>query len=165
MEIEEIKSNKEQYMEVLLLADEEVNMINRYLNKGIMYRILDPNLRAVCIITMESDEIIEIKNIAVLPEYRKMGYGKSMITYIINKYKNDYCLLQVGTGESDLTVPFYEKCGFTYSHRINNFFIDNYSHPIFECGNQLVDMVYYKMNLHVSRETFEKLYIIANENM
>ena len=56
-------------------------------------------------------------------------------------------MLLVGTGDSALTVPFYEKCGFTRSHSVKNFFIDNYDHPIFECGVQLVDMIYLQRNL------------------
>lgn len=53
-----------------------------------------------------------------------------------------YAVLQVGTGDSPLTIPFYEKCGFVRSHIIPNFFTDNYDHPIYEGGVQLVDMVY-----------------------
>ena len=51
-------------------------------------------------------------------------------------------ILQVGTGDSPLSIPFYEKCGFVRSHSIPNFFTDNYDHPIYESGIQLVDMVY-----------------------
>ena len=46
------------------------------------------------------------------------------------------------TGDSPLTVPFYEKCGFVRSHNIPNFFTDNYDHPIYEGGVQLIDMIY-----------------------
>ena len=56
-------------------------------------------------------------------------------------------MLQVGTGESPLTVPFYEKCGFVFSHRIKNFFIDNYDHPIYEDGVLLKDMIYMRKNI------------------
>lgn len=45
-------------------------------------------------------------------------------------------------GDSPLTIPFYEKCGFTRSHTVKNFFTDNYDHPIYECGIHLVDMIY-----------------------
>ena len=41
-----------------------------------------------------------------------------------------------------LNIPFYEHCGFTVSHRIKNFFTDNYDHPMYEDGVQLVDMIY-----------------------
>ena len=36
------------------------------------------------------------------------------------KYKEKYSVLQVGTGDSPLTIPFYEKCGFIRSHSIQN---------------------------------------------
>ena len=55
--------------------------------------------------------------------------------------------MQVGTGDSPLTIPFYEKCGFAYSHRIKNFFVDNYDHPIYEGGVQLMDMVYLRKEI------------------
>ena len=65
-----------------------------------------------------------------------------MIDFLVEEYGGKYSVLQVGTGDSPTTVPFYEKCGFVRSHSIPNFFTDNYDHPIFECGVQLVDMVY-----------------------
>lgn len=37
MEIIEIKENKRQYLPLLLLADEQENIIDRYLDRGIMY--------------------------------------------------------------------------------------------------------------------------------
>jgi hypothetical protein len=50
----------------------------------------------------------------------------------------------VGTGDVPSALSFYKKCGFAESHRIQNFFTDNYDHPMFEDGKQLVDMVYLK---------------------
>ena len=50
-------------------------------------------------------------------------------------------MLQVCTGDSPLTIPFYEKCGFVRSHVIPGFFTAHYDHPIYECGVQLVDMI------------------------
>lgn len=70
-----------------------------------------------------------------------------MIDYLAARFAGQYSILQAGTGDSPLTVPFYEKCGFRYSHRIPNFFTDHYDHPMFECGVQLVDMVYYRKAL------------------
>lgn len=59
-----------------------------------------------------------------------------------NAYRRQFSILQVGTGDSPLTIPFYEKCGFVRSHTVPNFFTDHYDHPIYECGVHLVDMVY-----------------------
>lgn len=71
----------------------------------------------------------------------------ALIRYIKEQFRWDFTLLQVGTGDSPLTVPFYEKCGFRRSHSIPNFFLDHYDHPIFEAGKQLIDMVYLQMPL------------------
>jgi hypothetical protein len=51
----------------------------------------------------------------------------------------------VGTGESKKTISFYENCGFVYSHKVKDFFINNYDHEIFEEGKQLKDMIYLKI--------------------
>ena len=53
----------------------------------------------------------------------------------------------VGTGEVPSILAFYESFGFKESHRIKNFFTDNYPHPMFEGDIQLVDMIYLKKNL------------------
>ena len=70
-----------------------------------------------------------------------------MIEYAKNLCRGKYKILQVGTGDSPLTVPFYEACGFVRSHTVTDFFTQNYDHPIFEGGVQLVDMVYLQLKL------------------
>ena len=142
MKIREVNENKKQFIALLLLADEQENMIDHYLEKGTMYVLEDGNVKAECVVTDEDNGILEIKNIAVDPQNQGQGYGKALIDFLSSKYADEYSILQVGTGDSPLTVPFYEKCGFVRSHNIPNFFTDNYDHPIYECGVQLIDMVY-----------------------
>lgn len=142
MEVYEIKNNKKRFLELLLLADEQEDMIDRYLEKGTMYVLDDNGVKAECVVTDEGNGCLEIKNIATDPENQGRGYGSALINFIVQKYTGRYFVLQVGTGDSPLTVPFYEKCGFVRSHRIKNFFTEHYDHPIYECGVQLVDMVY-----------------------
>lgn len=147
MEIREIRENKKQYISLLLLADEQEDMIDRYLEKGTMYVLDDGGVKAECVVTGEGGGILELKNLAVNPECQHKGYGKALIDFLVVRYSGEYAVLQVGTGDSPLTVPFYERCGFTRSHSIPNFFTEHYDHPIFECGVQLVDMVYFRRNL------------------
>lgn len=147
MNIQEIKENKKAYLSLLLLADEQEDMIDRYLERGIMYILEEDGVKCECVITNEGNGILEIKNIATDPEFQGRGYGKILIDYIINKYKNQYSIIQVGTGDSPLTIPFYEKCGFVRSHIIKIFFVDNYNSPIYEGGVQLVDMIYLRRQL------------------
>ena len=144
MENIEITENKKKYLDLLLLADEQENMIDRYLDNGRMYILNDNGVKSECVITDERNGVLEIKNIATVPEHQGKGYAKALIDFIVEKYSEQYAVLQVGTGDSPLTIPFYEKCGFVRSHIIPNFFTDNYGHPIYECGVQLVDMVYLK---------------------
>lgn len=144
MEIIEVMENKKNYIELLLLADEQEDMIDRYIDKGKMYVLDDNGTKCECVVIDVGNGVLEIKNIATVPEYQGKGYAKAMIDFIITKYREEYSILQVGTGDSLLTMPFYEKCGFVHSHIIPNFFTDNYNHPIYEGGIQLVDMVYLK---------------------
>ncbi len=147
IEIREIAENKKQYLSLLLLADEQEDMIDRYIADGTMYILDDNGVKGECVVLPIGSNTLEIKNIAIHPDYHRKGYGKALIDFIIEKYKGKYSVLQVGTGESQATIPFYEKCGFIRSHTIKNFFIDNYDHPIYEEGILLVDMVYLKMDL------------------
>ncbi len=147
MKIREVNDNKKQFISLLLLADEQENMVERYLEKGAMYVLEDNEVKAECVVTDEGNGILEIKNIAVVPEYQGKGYGKTLLDFLVRKYTGLYSVLQVGTGDSPLTVPFYEKCGFVRSHKVSRFFTDNYDHPIYEGGVQLVDMVYLQKHL------------------
>lgn len=142
MEIKEVKHNKKQFLSLLLLADEQEDMVERYIERGTMYVLADDGVKCECIVTDEGNGILEIKNIATIPEFQRKGYGKALINFLAAKYKGQYALIQVGTGDSPLTIPFYEKCGFVRSHIMKNFFVDHYDHPIVECGIQLIDMVY-----------------------
>ena len=141
MKIREVKENKKQYLPLLLLADEQEDMVDRYLERGKMYVLEDDGVKSECVVTDEGDGILEIKNLATVPEFQGKGYGKELILFLEKEYNSDFSILQVGTGESPLTVPFYEKCGFTYSHRLKDFFTEHYDHPIYENGIQLKDMI------------------------
>ncbi len=140
-------------MALLFLADEQEDMIDKYLEKGIMYVLDDDGIKGECVVTDEGDGVLEIKNMATVPEVHGKGYGRLLIEYISRKYMGKYAVLQVGTGDSPLTIPFYEKCGFKRHHIAKNFFIDNYAHPIYEEGVQLIDMVYLRKDLPRTLET------------
>lgn len=142
MEIREIRENKKQFLPLLLAADEQEDMIDRYLDRGTLYVLDDGGVKCECVVTDEGGGVLEIKNIATAPEWQGHGYGKAMLDFVAAAYQGRYSILQVGTGDSPLTIPFYEKCGFTRSHRIRNFFTDHYDHPIYEAGVRLVDMIY-----------------------
>lgn len=147
MRIEQITHNKKRYLDLLLLADEQEDMIDRYLENGDMFALYDDDLKTVCVVAEIDGETCELKNIATYQKYQGKGYATLLIRFIADYYKNSYKTMLVGTGEVPSILSFYESCGFEKSHRIKNFFTDNYDHSIFEEGIQLVDMVYLKKRL------------------
>ena len=148
MNIIKVTESKKEYLDLLLLADEQEDMIDRYLERGAMYVLEDDGIKAECVVTDEGGGILEIKNIATAPAFQGQGYGKALIDFLAGQYAGACSILQVGTGDSPATIPFYEKCGFVRSHVIPNFFTDNYDHPIIEAGVQLVDMVYLRRKIY-----------------
>ncbi len=143
MNIRKITGDKKEYIDLLLLADEQESMIDQYLERGEMFVLDDNGVKGECVITREANDVYELKNIAVMPDCQRKGYGKRMIDFLFSHYPDCKTML-VGTGDCHSILSFYNICGFTESHRIKNFFIDNYDHLIFEDGKQLVDMVYLK---------------------
>lgn len=143
MKIKKVMGDKKEYIDLLLLADEQEDMIDRYLERGEMFVLDDNGIKAECVVTKEADGVYELKNIAVLPGCQRRGYGKALIESLSAHYPG--CeVMYVGTGDCPSILSFYRTCGFSESHRVKNFFVDNYDHPMFEDGKQLIDMVYLK---------------------
>ena len=143
MQITQVKKNKKQYLDLLLLADEQESMIDRYLEHGDLFVLDDGGVQGECVVTKEDEGVYELKNIAVRPEAQRKGYGRALIAFVWDNYPDCRTLL-VGTGDVPSALNFYQQCGFVESHRLKNFFTDNYDHPMIEDGVQLVDMVYLK---------------------
>ena len=140
-------SDKINFLELLLLADEELKMLEKYLYRGEMFALYDENLKSVCVVTQESENVCELKNIATDEKWQGKGYGSKLLNHIFSHYKGKYTTMLVGTGDISWIIEFYQKNGFRLSHRIKDFFTDNDDQPMFEDGVQLVDMVYLSKNL------------------
>ena len=146
--IREITADKGRFMDILLIGDEQEDMVMKYLDRGRLFVMEKADeVCAVCVVTDEGSGDLEIKNIAVLPQYQRQGIGREFIGYIQDKFAGQYKRIILGTGDSPLTVPFYEKCGFKRYSVIKNFFIDNYDHPIIEAGVRLCDMICFEKEL------------------
>ena len=146
MEVKIIENNKKDFLDLLLLADEQEVMIDKYLERGTLFALYDNDLKSVCVVTDEGDGVFEIQNLATNEKYQGKGYGKHLVKHVCDYYKGKGTTMIVGTGDSPLTVPFYEKCGFAFSHRLENYILENYG-PIYEAGILLKDKVYFKMEL------------------
>jgi len=139
--------DKIKFLDLLLLADEDLKMIEKYLHYGEMFALYDDGLKSVCVVTRESNDVCELKNIATYEKWHGKGYGSKLINHISSYYKGKYASMIVGTGDVPWILEFYQKNGFRISHRIKDFFTENYDHPMFDTGVQLVDMVYLSKRL------------------
>lgn len=144
MKVERIDQNKKRYLDLLLMADESELMIDQYLERGTMFALFDGDLKTIAVVTREDEKVYEIKNIATFKKDQGKGYGSVMLQHIFGIYACRGARILVGTGDCPSTLRFYEKNGFIPSHRVANFFVDHYDHPMYEEGIQLVDMVYLK---------------------
>lgn len=149
-----VTGDKLQYAELLLLADESMEMIGRYLDRGEMYVLRDGGQTCtVAVVTDEGGGLCELKNLATRPDRQRCGYGRRMIEFLAEHLRGRFGEMTVGTGEVPGTLRFYRNCGFTPSHRVKDFFTDNYPAPIIEEGILLRDMVYLRRRLQPSRDT------------
>lgn len=111
MEIRKVTADKRKFLLLLLLADEEEAMIDRYLGRGTMYVLEDDGVKSECVVTDEGDGVLEIKNIATVPKHQGRGYARALIEHLTETYRGRFSVLRVGTGESPATLPFYPKLG------------------------------------------------------
>jgi hypothetical protein len=53
MDITKVMGNKKDYIDLLLLADEQENMVDKYLERGEMFILDDNGVKAQCVVTKE----------------------------------------------------------------------------------------------------------------
>ena len=144
MHIEQVKTGKHRCTDLLLIADPDRHMIDRYLDRGELFALYDgEELKSVCVVTAEC----ELKNLATVETARNRGYASALIRHILDICRNRFSVIQAGTDDFPKTIRFYEKCGFTVSHRTPDFFTDHYPELIYEEGILLTDMIYLKQEL------------------
>lgn len=152
MNIQLIITDKKRFLPLLLLADEQESMIDRYLERGdlfVMFDAQEAEAIAIAVVTNEENGIYELKNMAVAPAFQRKGYGRQMVEFLCRHYADVCHTLLVGTGESRQTIAFYESCGFSYSHTVADFFTSNYDHLIVEDGKVLKDMIYFQKKINL----------------
>ena len=147
MEIKIIDKNKKDFLDLLLLADEQESMIDKYLERGTLFALYDDGLKSICVVTDEGDGVYEIQSLATYEVFQGKGYGRRLVSHVRDYCKNKGNTLLVGTGDIPWIVSFYKGCGFVFSHRLEDFFLNNYDKPIFEAETRLIDKVYFKINL------------------
>lgn len=128
---------------LLLLADEEMQAIERYIHQSEIY-VVERDDKTIGVYALYSidEHTAEIKAIAVDEAYQNQGIGKLMLKDAeIRAQEKGFRELIIGTPTiAQKQLAIYKKAGFEWFDVKKDFFITWYSEPIFEDGVQLKDM-------------------------
>ena len=137
--IEKLEKNNHIPYDLLELADPSRIQINEYLKTGTCYLgKVDSKVVGVLVLCQVDLKSIEVKNIAVYEHEQGKGFGKALLKYAeFVSQEFGFDKLIIGTGNSSLQqLGLYQKLGFEMCEIQKNFFIKNYTEPIFENGIQ-----------------------------
>lgn len=150
-EIRQIRSEKEEFLSLLLDADPEKEALDRYLDASEMYVMYRSGIPVgeICL-WIRPDGQPEIKNLATAPEARNTGVASGLIRYVTELLRGRYPRLWLGT--SPANIAFYEHRGVRKAGIEKDFFVTNYKEPIIEDGVRLTDMHMLAMDLKQDSE-------------
>ena len=138
----EVLADREKYVPLLLLGDEQEELVRAYLNEGRLFAEERNGEPLAVALVIDHPEGVELKNMAVAEYAHGRRIGTALLADIFPHYIGQ--TMFVGTGEVPKSLRFYQRSGFTICGRVKNFFLDHYDHVMVEDGIQLVDMVYLK---------------------
>lgn len=130
-------------MDLLLEADPSEEAILKYLPTSQCYlaKIEDKTI-GIFVLKENTNRTWELMNIAVKTNFQKKGFGSKLLQKAIETAKeNGAKKLEVGTGTFGYQLAFYQKVGFRVTSIDKDFFLKNYTEPIFEFGIQHKDML------------------------
>ena len=106
MQLRRVEGDRRAYMELLILADEQEELVADYLDRGEMFVLEEGEVLGECVVTEEEGGILEIRNIAVFPEHQGKGCGKMLIEFLAERYRDRFSALQAGNGGQPADNPF-----------------------------------------------------------
>lgn len=130
--------------ELLLIADPSRDLIDEYLKQSDIFiaRQIDEIIGVIVLFSLTA-ETVEIKNVAVKPEFQGQGIGSFLIENVVRiALLNGQKSICLGTANSSVGQFYlYQKLGFELTDIKRNFFINNYAEPIYENGIQAKHML------------------------
>ncbi|MFC6295520.1 GNAT family N-acetyltransferase [Lactiplantibacillus daoliensis] len=136
---------------LLLLADPDWTRAQQALVHATIYGYqLANQIVGVLVLKTTKPKTKEIMNVAVDPSYQHRGIAKALLAATIKSCQQDANCdqLEIGTGNSSLRqLGLYQRAGFEMTTIWANYFVDNYSEPIYEDGIQCKSMVRLAQNV------------------
>ncbi len=77
-------AQREQYLSLLLLADESLAQVRSYMNRGELYAFMSDDSRPVGIVlTIPVEDGVELKAVAVDAAHQNRGIGQRMLAAVL----------------------------------------------------------------------------------
>jgi ribosomal protein S18 acetylase RimI-like enzyme len=146
-------AERDQFMSLLLLADESEEQVRAYYQKGDLYalRSATGETLGMTLVLPDHDGAVELKAVAVDPDLHGKGVGKRMLALVIDDLRGrGVPRAIVGTSNSGIgQIAFYQKAGFRLWKIERDFFTPARGYPDFfeENGIRLLDMVWFDQDL------------------
>lgn len=124
---------------LLLLADPSKEMVDKYLEQSEVFAaVKDGKVAGVIVLYPLTHEAVEIKNIAVRPEFQGQGIGSYLIKDAVRRAAaKKLKTVFIATADSSIRqLDLYQKLGFEITEIKRGFFIQHYPEPIYENGIQ-----------------------------
>ena len=141
-----------QYLDLLLVGDEDPAMLQRYLGAGTLFAAIDQQVPVgVAMVVAVNATTVELKNLAVTPARRRQGIASGLLRHVSLVYAANFIFILLdGYADFD-NLRFYMRRGFRFDS-IRKHFFDEYSQPVYADGLRLQDMIVLRRKLLLTRE-------------
>jgi len=146
-------AGREPFLPLLLLADESLEQVRSYMQRGDLFAFIDPDGAAVGIVLTipEADGSVELKAVAVDATRQNLGIGRRMLAAVIEELRRrGVRRAVVGTANAGIgQLAYYQKAGFRLLRIERDFFSPARGYPAVmeDNGIRLRDMVWMDLDL------------------
>jgi ribosomal protein S18 acetylase RimI-like enzyme len=144
---------REHFLPLLLLADESLEQVRSYMQRGDLFAFMDGEDVAVGIVLTipEPDGSVELKAVAVDAARQNLGIGRRMLAGVIEELRRrGVRRVLVGTANAGIgQLAYYQKAGFRLLRIERDFFSPARGYPavMVDNGIRLRDRVWMDLDL------------------
>ena len=144
---------------LLLLADPEEKSIKEYSDDSVFIAAKNEDtIVGIAVINKIDKQSIEIVNLAVNEKWQNKKIGRKLLEEVILYAKTErYKQVIIRTGNSSISqISLYQKLGFQITNVNKDYYLDKYTHVIYENNIQCRDQVELEYRIY-SEEQLEKI--------
>jgi ribosomal protein S18 acetylase RimI-like enzyme len=146
-------AERERFLPLFLLADESLQQVRSYMQRGELYAFVGPDEVAVGIVLTIPAQLggVELVSVAVDTTQQNRGVGRRMLAAVLDELRRrGVPRAAVGTANAGIgQLAFYQKAGFRLLRIERDFFSPARGYPAVmeENGIRLRDMVWMDLDL------------------